>query len=474
MKSTGWVLLAVLFLAVGGSLFGNDGPVVTQVITVRQGAAALFSVATGDVTDYAFVILQAPANGILIGVPPHLVYIPRDGFWGNDWMSFAATSPAGVLQIGTVKILVLGTEEGMAMPALLSEGELVFSGPTFAVDSYRLVFTLQQRFRYFEQSLRATWTDVGFTSFVGATRIELEGSAPSPWRLPIVSTLAFDPTLPGLSSWTVEARTDLVGATWIYTFFFSGTDPEASSYTTFQVQGTVSPFTFDALTRFESLTPTFGSTRLIVKGPWICVGCPTNWELEFLQTKAGFGHLSLLVKDIEIPCSVCAGLRILLDTKVTFTTVDKTVEPALRIASVVTACVKPLVALPTGTSWFGLEGIEVYGFEIRCDLAGYSLRLATSFNEARDSAVTGDLRFFELWQLEGPVVPCCGNPGRFQLTAYFVRGSGNLFGFGMGNVVIYFPLSREVLVNLGLKVGMVDPLDPTKTWILTTGWRGIW
>lgn len=474
MRRTLWV---VLFAGVVGAVVvGHGQPTIIpiQVVTVPFGATALFSLAVGDVTGYTFVILEMPAHGILLGIPPDLIFIPRPGFSGTDWISFAVTSPEGILDLGTVKILVLGPLETMSPPVFLPEGELVFSGPTYSVDSYRFAFTVQQRFQYFEQSLRATWTHAGFTSFSAVTRLEIEGTWPSPWRLPITSTLDFDPTIPGLRSWTVDARTTILGTTWASTFYFSGTDPQTSSYATFQVQGTVGAFSFDSRTKFVTLTPTFGEQRLLLKGPWICEGCPTKWELEYLHTKAGFGHLGVLVKDVAIPCPGCGGLQTFFDLKVTFTVDEKTVEPTLRIVSGLVACVKPFVALATPASGFGLEGIDLYGIEIKCEVpGGYTLRLATSFNPLKDSAVTGDLRFFELWQLEGPVVPCCGNPGRFQLSAYFKRGSGTLFGFGMGNLILYFPVSRELVLNVGLKFGEVDPLDPTKTWILTTGWRGV-
>ncbi|MGB9757810.1 MAG: hypothetical protein ACPLZE_05050, partial [Candidatus Bipolaricaulaceae bacterium] len=76
-------------------------------------------------------------------------------------------------------------------------------------------------------------------------------------------------------------------------------------------------------------------------------------------------------------------------------------------------------------------------------------------------------------QFEGPVVPCCGAPGWWQLSLFFSRTPGNLFGLAMEDVNLYFPISREVLVNVRLKAGLVDPSDPGKTWILTFGWKGL-
>ncbi|MBC7239706.1 MAG: hypothetical protein H5T71_06370, partial [Chloroflexi bacterium] len=193
-----------------------------------------------------------------------------------------------------------------------------------------------------------------------------------------------------------------------------------------------------------------------------------------VQSKAGFEFLSFLVKDVEIPCPGCGPIRTFFDVEVTFTVDEKKLEPALRVSSDFVACVKPLVSLALPDSGFGLTGFALYGIEIKCDVPpGYTLRLLTSFNPTQDSAVTGYAQFFELWQLEGPVVPCCGNPGRFQISLYFKRGVGNLFGFGMGDILLYFPLSREVFVNVGLKFGEVDPGDPTKTWVLTTGWKAL-
>jgi hypothetical protein len=272
----------------------------------------------------------------------------------------------------------------------------------------------------------------------------------------------------------VEARTTVGGSTWVGTFYYPGTDPEGGAYTALQVRGAIGDYRFDAQVKFLTLTPTFGELRLILAGPWLCAGCPTNWELEFGESKAGFERLSFLVKDVALPCPGCGGITTSLDLKVTFAVDAKKVEPSLRIASGWVGCVKPLVALEPVGDGFGLGGIDIYGMEIKCEVPwGYTLRLATAFHFKKNSEVTGDPRFFELWQLEGPVPPCCGNLGRFQLSAYFERDGGSLWGFGMGNFILYFPVSRELLVKVGLKVGKVDAADPAKAWVLTTGWQGL-
>ncbi|HAZ30962.1 TPA: hypothetical protein DCY65_05290 [Candidatus Acetothermia bacterium] len=467
LRIIGVIAFATIVLA------GSAAEAPKQVVFVLFDTPTMFLLAEGDL-GVTYTILQPPVHGVLVGIPPNLTYVPHPGFSGTDWVHYLVQTEVGEWDLGAVQLVVLPAAVTMSPFVLMTEGEMVWSGPTFAWDRYRFVFAIHSRFAYFEQIVRATWTDVGFTSFVGTTRIEIEGTWPSPWRLPITSTLDFNPAIPGLSSWTVGARTTVLGATWIYAFHFSGTAPQTGSHTTYQVQGTVGPLTFDSRIRFDYLTPTFSEARLLLRGPWICDGCPTNWEMTFLQTKAGFDELSLLIRDVEIPVLPVGRIATFLDVTVTYRVDRKTVEPVLRVVSDWEVCARPFVALETPEGAVGLAGIEVYGAEIRCEVpGGYTLRMATSFNLLMDSRVTGFARFFQLWQLEGPVAPCCGSPGRFQVSAYSTRRSGTLFGFGMGNFILFFPVSREVLLNVGLMVGEVDPGDPTKAWILTMGWKGL-
>jgi len=136
-------------------------------------------------------------------------------------------------------------------------------------------------------------------------------------------------------------------------------------------------------------------------------------------------------------------------------------------------CLRPLVSLLSPSGGFGISGLEVYGMEIRCDLpSGYKARFATSFNPARDSAVTGYPDFFEVIQFEGPVIPCCGSPGWWQYSLYFSRVSGNLLGLSMFDANMYIPISRELIAHVRLQAGKI-PGAPTKAWVLTVGWRGL-
>ena len=447
-----------------------------QIVFVRPATHTPVVLATGTPDELAkliFTIVEPPKNGVLLGFPPELVYIPAEGFTGTDWITFLMQASDGtILDYGTVQLRVLGPMEMLA-PSLRSEGSLTFSGPTFAVDSYRFDFGFYGRFTYLDTQAHATWDQTGFSSFRTIARIELEGDWPSPWRLPITSTLTFSPATLSLTSWTVDARTLILGWNLSYYFYYSGANPQTDSYATFTAQGSIDRYTLTSRTKFATLTPTFAEWTLNLSGPWPFCDCPIKWELEFMQRKLGFDHLGFTLKDIALPCPMCQVLQIYLDVRITFTTEMKKVEPSLRLWSGL-LCARPLINLLSPEEGFGISGLEVYGVEIRCDLPrGYKTRFATSFDPAKDADITGYFHFFEVIQLEGPVVPCCGAPGWWQLSLYFQRTGGQLFGLGMTDIVLYFPISREVLLNVRLKTGLVDLDNPTKTWILAWGWKAL-
>lgn len=447
-----------------------------QEVFVHPGTPAPVIFARGTPEELAtlqFLIVEPPKYGAILGIPPELFYVPQPGFLGTDWITFLIQKEGRLIDLGAVELRVIGPEVTFS-PAFRFEGNLSFSGPAFAWDAYSCTFGLYSRFQYLDTHFLATGSESGFTSFQALAKIEVEGTWPTPWRLPITSTISFDPTTLSLASWTVDARTTLLGWNLAYYSYYSGANPQTDSYVTLSAIGSLNGISVENRMKYATLAPTFAEWLLRLRGPWICENCPIKWELELLQKKLGFDHLSFTMREIPIPCPVCETLQTFLDVKITFTTDEKTLEPALRLVSGFVACVRPLVSLISLSPGLGLAGVEVYGVEIRCDLPeGYKARLATSFDPRKDSAVTGYPHFFELIQLEGPMVPCCGSPGWLQVFLYFSRSSDRVFGLAMGKVNLYFPVSREVLINLRLEAGLVDPNDPGKTWRISWGWKGL-
>ena len=445
-----------------------------QVVFVRPATPTPIVLATGTPDELAkliFTIVEPPKNGVLLGFPPELVYIPAEDFVGTDWITYLVQAIDGaIFDYGTVQLRVLSPLEMTAL-SLRSEGSLTFSGPDFSVDSYRFDFGFYGRFAYLDAQAHATWDQTGFSRFRTIARVELEGDWPSPWRLPITSTLTFKPPALSLTSWTVDARTSILGWDLSCYFFYSGTKPHTDSYVTFTARGSIDRYFLTSRVKYATLRPTFDEWLLKLSGPWPFCDSPIKWKLEFIRKKSGFDRLRFTIKDVPIPCPACEALQVYLDVPITFTTEMKKVEPALRLWRKL-LCLRPLVSLLTPTTGFGFSGLEVYGMEIRCDLpGGYKGRFATSFDPARDSAVTGYSDFFEVLQVEGPVIPCCGSPGWWQYSLYFKR-SGQLFGLSMFDANMYIPISRELIAHVRLQAGLI-PRAPTKTWVLTLGWRGL-
>lgn len=471
------VVLNILLLSLASSVLALEYYPL-QVVFVRPETPTPVVLAVGTPEELAqleFTIIEAPKYGVLLGIPPELVYVPQPGFVGTDWVTYVVRAVDGtIFDLGTVQLRVLGPAVLSAI-ALRFEGSLVFSGPVFSLDSYSFLFGTYTRIQYLDAQAIASFSDQGFTSFRAVGRIELEGTWPAAWRLPITSTLDFNPATLSLSSWTVDARTTVLGWNIGYYFFYSGADAQTSSYFTFTVQGNIDQLTLLSRTKFATLTPTFAEEIITLRGPWFCVDCPIKWELQYVHKKTGFDKLAFTLRDIPIPCAVCGPIKISADGTVTFKTDEKTFTPSLRVESVFSACLRPIVELLTPPG-FGISGFRILGMEVRCDLPeGTKGRFVTTLDPdpTAPCKVTGDCRFFELVQFEGPLTPCCGPRGWWQTSFYFTREPGNLFGLAMADLNVFLPISREVLVNVRLKAGQVDPNDPDKKWNLFVGWRSL-
>ncbi|MEN3009908.1 MAG: Ig-like domain-containing protein [Candidatus Bipolaricaulaceae bacterium] len=448
-----------------------------QVVFVKPDTPTPVVLAVGtpaELETLRFVIVEPPKYGTLLGIPPELVYVPKLGFLGTDWFSFLIQTAEGqLLDFGTVQLRVLAPVP-MPSPALRFEGMLTFSGPPATLDAYSFMFGVYARFQYLDVQALASFTQTGFTSFQTVGRIELEGTWPTAWRFPVTSTLTFNPAALSLTSWTVDVRTTVLGWTLAYFFYYSGSDPQTGSYATFTVQGALNGLSLTSRTKITTLRPTFDELALTLRGPWFCGDCPVRWTLEYMHKKTGFEKLSFTIHDVPVPCAICGLLKVSGDVLIQFTVQEKLVKPTLRVEGLLVACLRPIVSLITPPEGLGLMGIEVDGIEVRCDLPpGLKARFVTAFDPADACRVTGDCRFFELLQFEGPVAPCCGAPGWWQTSFYFSHEPGYLFGLALTDINVFFPLSREVLVNVRLKTGAVDPLNPAKKWVLTLGWKAL-
>jgi hypothetical protein len=461
--------------------------VVPQVVYVRQGEPAPLQLATAtgrDLDKYTFAVLRGPQNGSLQGTPPNLLYVPKKGFTGTDEVIFYTADPRGEKTLGNIWIVVLSKEEEMSPPGFGYTGELAFSGPGFTVESWLFKPTLFLHLPYFDQTVKGIWTlDEGFTSFSSDTSLKLRGDFPSDWTMPITMSVKFDPEVPAFKSASLKAYTTISGIYLGWYFYLAGDEPQTNSYSTFQLKWKAGDISFSSYTRFITLSPSLGEERLTISGRYPYDDSYLRWGASLSFTKgAGFNNAVFTLQDIPIPCELCKLFSLYLDLKATFSVSDKTIAPSLRLVSGFTGCVQPLVEYMSPTSGFGIEGIKVYGVRIRCDLpGGQRLILASSFDPDPDHLyncrVTGYCDFFETARLEGPIFPCCGNPGWWETAFYFQPPElvpDRLFGLALSHFSLWFPITKEITWHFALDVGLVDPDDPSVTYRVTVGWRGLW
>ncbi|MFC2099607.1 hypothetical protein ACFLSF_02105 [Candidatus Bipolaricaulota bacterium] len=118
-------------------------------------------------------------------------------------------------------------------------------------------------------------------------------------------------------------------------------------------------------------------------------------------------------------------------------------------------------------------GISIYGIALDCSLpGGITFHSATSMDPARNSRVTGQVDYFEVMRLSGPLESCCSVPGCWNVATYWATASTQLFDWGMtvmsAQVVIndYLSLTGETTFRSG------DFGDPTAE--MRFGWKASW
>ncbi|MFO8033750.1 MAG: Ig-like domain-containing protein [Candidatus Bipolaricaulota bacterium] len=453
-----------------------------QVIVVPFGTPVSFEIWTpieAEADDLSFVLVKLPAFGTLLGIPPELIFIPDPDFHGTDSFSFVVDDPSGQFDIANVQIIVLQPEVETSPPVVGLSGGITASGMPVSLDLHTLNASYSQRFPYFDQEFRAELSpEEGLTSFTAKTELEFVIPVDPVIRVPVSSTFDFDPTIPALSSWTLDAKLRMPDFDGGWTVYYDGDDPEEDSYHELQLRGDIDGIRAESQTRFAWLTPRFSQQTLTLSGPASAFGCPgCDFRVEsFLSfsKETGFEEFRLTARDIRLPMWF-GDFDILLDLRVSYTPDDKTFTPSLKLRRAVHVHLRPLISLDAALPSFTLSDVNLFGVEVHCELPdGQGLRLATSFDESKDASVTGASRFFEVWRVYGPVLPCCGARGRWQISTFFKRDGDTLFGWGMTEAVVHFPLSDQVLLNLTFKGGELDATDSAKTWSLALGMKGLW
>lgn len=190
--------------------------------------------------------------------------------------------------------------------------------------------------------------------------------------------------------------------------------------------------------------------------------CGVTIDSKFSFTKGGFESIAFTLRSIPLCCGIS------FDTAVTFTTTAKRVELVPRWGGIEGCLSVYGDARFVGNTW---QGIEIYGFKVRCALAECNyLEVLTAFNVAMIEQILDEDIFqgpeFEYLRFGFCGPGCCGGKYNLTLTAYF-QPMGSLFGLRRFAAEAKVPLMANFTLNLNLGVTVGGPSSLALGWTFT-------
>lgn len=398
-----------------------------------------------------FSIIKPPANGELRGnlqdviyEAPHkamvrMIYVPRPGFLGRDSFVYSVTDPFGFFDTATVWIDVVRPPVPPSLSGFWRVRSIFGLTGITALSASSAVFYTVDFLRF---AVSSSWSLEGWDSLC------LSASFPLGNIAQFQSDLSFDPEIPAFTSWQADTRFSWAGFNFTHAISFDGTEASSSQLS---FHGLLNGVSFSGSLEFGFLRAEFRSLSLSASFTW--PRCEIALTASFRFRKAGFDCFSLGIRGIPLAPLMGPGLGIYMGIDIELTLEKKEVSLTFYSETYWACCVRALAKVESVGAT--LTGINTYGFEIRATLPrGIELWFAASVDPAKNSEVTGYAEYFEVWMLSGPVVPCCGTVGRWQLATYFGE-NGGLFGWGQTRTVLDFGLTNltrgsvEVIVRHG-------------------------
>jgi len=502
-------LLALLLVAVAGATADANTPPTMQdqalatVVNMPIDFELIAEDADIDPSNpsahpLTFSLLEGPTHGILIGdlgdvgyVPEHIAcvelsYVPAEGFIGTEFISFSVQDPFDETAVGTITIQIDVKEQG---------GLGLLTGNW--VSSVGVDVTAQTSgFKAFRSRLTEVYR-IGDLTLQGIAEIKLDtvsgvkktvfdslrfvGSY-TPGHIAIDSTIAFEPEAAGVADlfdyWLMTSRFSILDLDFTHTLYLAR--PQTHSYMSLHARGNVGAFGVIASLRTsmgDGCALLFDETVLTVS--WI--QCDVFCSASFGIGCGGFEQLSLSASGIPVPQIAWLPEGITLDAGVTFGLTEKALNTSLSWRPSSLGCVRVLAELQVGShpgggavsGSAGVQRISIYGVSFDCGLpGGVSFHSATSFDPAKHSQVTGQIDYFEILRLTGPLESCCGFPGRWNLATYFSASSSRLFDWGMSILGLEAVITENFTASVETTYRSGELGDPTAE--IKVGWTIRW
>lgn len=502
--------LSILFLILVGCavpVLANVAPTMEdQYARTVEGTSVVIEISAEDVDidptvpsghEMRFRLLDGPTHGVLVGDltdvkyrPEHiayveLTYVPAEGFVGTDLITVIVVDPFDETAQGAVTIEI-EVEERRAQGTLSGNWSASFTYDvqtgeftafsTQITEVYRIANLTMQGIA----SLRMD--TIGGVKTTVFDSLRLQGSY-SFGDVFMDSTINFEPeaatTAELFDYWLLTTRFPLLDLSVSHTLYLSQT--HSRSYQSLHVQGSAGPFGMSSFLRLQmDANCNFLFDDEILSFYW--TGCDDVSLSSVLRMGCGgFESLSFQASDIPVKAIAWLPDGITFDAGLTFKLQEKSLSTSISWDPSSLGCIRMYAELvlgayagtaPVSGNTDMLE-ISIYGIALNCSLpGGITFHSATSMDPAKNSRVTGQVDYFEVLRLSGPLESCCGVPGYWNVATYWATASTMLFDWGMtvisAQVVIndYLSMTGETTFRSG------DFGDPTAE--MRFGWQVRW
>ena len=178
----------------------------------------------------------------------------------------------------------------------------------------------------------------------------------------------------------------------------------------------------------------------------LCCGITYDAELHFTKCE-GFDYIKFSADLFELCCDISFGVD------VTFGVDYKKVKPKFSWAGI-EGCVTVWGDVQEKVGEVGVEGWELYGYKIFCELAEcYSLEFVTAFNVSKVEDIIGDVfkgDEFEYISIGACGPACCGGTWTLDATIYF-DNAGGLFGISRFAVDTEVPIMDALTLSFSFE-----------------------
>jgi len=284
----------------------------------------------------------------------------------------------------------------------------------------------------------------------------------------LTSSLAFNPSTLSFLSWQSGASFTLRDLAITDVLYIA--TPQSSSYNAITLSGTFGDIAFQGTAKVGICPLCFWETSLCLSGPWN--RCDADLKGCVQLTDAGFQSLALTMTGLSLFGDVF-GLEAILDTSITYSIEEKAFAPTLRIVPDWSICadIALLGEITVESMPFSVDSMLIYGLVGECTLDnGVTFLFAESLSQEKNSSVTGEADYWEVFRISGPMPFCCDDAGSFEIAAYFGETPpGSLFDLGL------IEASFDLRLSSGFAVVFEGayPTDGTD-WAVSVTFRVFW